>query len=234
MTPDGEYLSGVFAGRLKEHAKRVLEEGWDRWRVLAQRRGYRPKKLPREPFDVALGDLIQPGGLKLEVAVRDLPRGDDSKPGHMEWHRHAYNLNWLDLTMDEAEEFVTASDQKQRVPSAVLEKLALRTLKDSVRGQCKNWEQGALREGELFSECIKREPHSLTMRLTGFANLEQSGRAYSCRLHGLATYHSEHKRFTNFEIVAVGQRSGTAKANFRQDDPGPAPMGVALVMHGQD
>lgn len=31
--------------------------------------------------------------------------------------------------------------------------------------------------------------------------------------------------------VAAGQRSGRDPFNFRADDPGPAPMGVAFTLH---
>ena len=117
------------------------------------------------------------------------------------------------------------------MPTGVLEKLALETLKDSVRGQCSDWKKGALKEGELETECIEKERERLTMRLTGFARLEQQGRAYDCRLHGKAVYDERQGRFLLFELVAAGQRSGSDEFNFRSDDLGPAPMGVAYILH---
>jgi hypothetical protein len=112
----------------------------------------------------------------------------------------------------------------------VFQKIACQTLKDSVRGQCGNWDEGALYEGELVVQCMD-QLRQRTIRLTGFAKLSQSGRSYECQLYGTARYDTDRKQFTQFELVAAGQRSGRDEFNFRQDDLGPAPMGVALVMH---
>jgi hypothetical protein len=231
MTSDGDFLSGNFAGASAERAKSVLEEGWHRWRELADTRGYKEEPVPREPLDLTLGDPVSEGGLKLEVAVRDLPRGDDTKPGRLEWQQCAYNLNWLDLSPEEARSLVTSSNRKQSVPTAVFDKLARRTLKDSVRGQCGDWHEGALWEGQLDVQCTDHQSRELTIRLTGFAKLSESDRAYECQLYGKARYDTDRNRFTHFELVAAGQRSGRDEFNFRQDDLGPAPKGVAMVMH---
>jgi hypothetical protein len=231
MTADGDYLSGHFARVSREAAVSILGEGWQRWERLARQRGYQSKPVPQTALDPALGKPLPPGGLKLEAAVRDLPRGQDAKPGRQEWQRCAYNLNWIDLTPEEARSFVTAEMQKQPVPAAVLERLTLKTLKDAVRGQCSDWQNGALKEGQLDTQCIRQEADRLTMRLTGFARLEQSGRAYACRFHGKVVYDTRSRRFLAFELVAAGQRSGRDQFNFREDDPGPAPMGVAYTLY---
>ena len=69
----------------------------------------------------------------------------------MEWQQCAYKLNWLDFTPAEAASLVAARADWQRVPAAILKKLALRTLKDSVYGECADWLDGTLRQGELFT-----------------------------------------------------------------------------------
>jgi hypothetical protein len=83
-------------------------------------------------------------------------------------------------------------------------------------------------------QCIDRTSKELTMRVTGFAKFSQPGRAYECQLYGKAQYDSIGSRFVSFELVAVGQRSGGDEFNFRQDDLGLAPMGVAFVMVAQE
>jgi hypothetical protein len=165
------------------------------------------------------------------VAVRDLPRGEDARPGREEWQRAAFNLNWIDVAPEEARAFITEATEKQPVPAALLERLARKTLKDAVRGQCSDWTKGALKDGRLATQCVKREAGRLTLRLTGFARLEQPGRAYACRLHGTAVYDTRDRRFLAFEMVAAGQRGGRDQFNFRQDYLGPAPMGVAYTLH---
>jgi hypothetical protein len=74
----------------------------------------------------------------------------------------------------------------------------------------------------------------LSPRVTGFARLEHSRWSYQCRLHGKAVYDHARRRFVEFELVAVGQRSGRDEFNFREDDPGPAPMGVTHILRGPD
>jgi hypothetical protein len=231
MTAEGDFLSGYFAAAPRDRARRVIEEGWERWSRLAKERGYRAGAIPRTPLDPVPGQPAPEGGLKLEVAVRDLPRGEETHPGSEEWHRRAFNLNWIDLTASEARSLVTTERSKREVPAGVLEKLALKTLKDSVRGQCGDWKKGSLKEGELATELIEKEGERATMRITGFARLEQRGRAYDCRLHGKAVYDERRGRFLRFELVAAGQRSGSAEFNFRADDLGPAPMGVTYTLH---
>ena len=106
-----------------------------------------------------------------------------------------------------------------------------KALKDAVRGQCSDWKPVDLREGRLDTECVRREADRVTVRLTGVVRLEGSGRAYSAALHGRAVYDTRARRFVAFELVAAGQRSGRDQFNFRTDDPGPAPMGVAFTPH---
>ena len=231
MTAEGDFLSGYFAAAPRDRARRVIEEGWARWSRVAEERGYRSRPVPKVPIDSVPGQPAPAGGLKLEVVVRDLPRGEETHPGSEEWHRRAFNLNWIDFTASEARSFVTTERSQRQVPAGVLEKLATETLKDSVRGQCGDWKKGALKEGELETECIDKEGERLTMRLTGFARLEQRGRAYDCRLHGKAVYDERQGRFLRFELVAAGQRSGSDEFNFRAKDLGPAPMGVAYILH---
>jgi hypothetical protein len=231
MSAQGDFLSGCFACASRDRARHTLDEGWRRWEQLAQTRGYQSKPVPRTRLDYTLGKPPAPGGIKLEAAVRDLPRGDDKKPGRTEAQRCAYNLNWIDLTGEEARSLVTESKEVQPVAARVLEKLALKSLKDAVRGQCSEWHKDALKEGRLHTQCIEHEPDRLTMRLTGFARLEQAGRAYACRMHGKVVYDTRARRFLGCELVAVGQRSGRDQFNFRDDDLGPAPMGVAYTLY---
>jgi len=81
----------------------------------------------------------------------ELSFGDNQKPGRMEWQQGAYKLNRLDCTPAEVASLVTTHADWHRVPAAILKLLALRTLKDSVRGECADWLDGRLRQAELFT-----------------------------------------------------------------------------------
>ena len=230
MTADGEYLSGYFAWAFRDRAKRVIEDGWDRFERISRQRRWNPKPVPRNRLDSALGKVRQPGGLKLEVAVRDLPRGRDTKPGRQRWQQCAYNIGWIDFTADETSLFVTSKKEKQRLPQSLLEGFS-HTLKDCVRGQCRDLDMNAPPTTAIYTECIESKANSLTMRITGRVDLRQPGKAYLCQLHGRVVYDTLRNKFTHFELVASGQRSGKCQFNFRKDDPGPAPMGVAYVLY---
>ncbi len=201
-----------------------------KWKQVLAKRKLVPKPIPASTIERALGSAIEEGGLKLEVTVRDLPRGDDKNPGEYFWERGAFNLNWLDLTSDEAKSFVTTEAERQPVSRLVMEKIALRTLKDSVRGQLKNWNDGAIQSGELTKRCIAATDERLELRFEGSVHLRQDGRQYVCQLFGRATFDRQERRFQQFELCASGQRSGKGEFNARDNDLGPAPMGVALVM----
>ena len=101
MTAEGEFLSGYFAWAFRDRAKRVIEEGWNRFEQLAKQKNLNPAPVPINRLDHTLGESLETGGLKLEVAVRDLPRGDVQRPGTNAFRRDAYNLSWIDLSASE-------------------------------------------------------------------------------------------------------------------------------------
>ncbi len=233
MTPEGDYLSGYFAWAFRNRAHAMIQNGWNRFQQLARQHDWDPQPVPRNQLDYSLGKPAQPGGLKLEVTMRDLPRGNVTKPGRGVFQQCAYNISWTGFSPQEALHFVTESDEKQRLPGEILERFS-KTLKDCVRGQCSDWGRGAVKQGELYTQCIRREANMLTMRVTGTARFSEGGRAYSCQLHGRVVYDKQAKRFTQFQLVASGQRRGRSQFNGRNDDPGPAPMGVAYVLYHRD
>ena len=228
MTPDGDYLSGYFAWAFKNRALGVIENGWSQFERIASQRGWSPQPVPTNSLNHTLGKPVESGGLKLEVAVRDLPRGRDMRPGANAFQRAAYNVSWVDFTATEARQFVTEETDKQKLPQSMLDKLS-ETLKDCVRGQASDWKKGQ-RDGEILTQCIQNDSTSLVMRITGYADLSKTRNAYACQIHGTASFDKRRQKFTDFRLVASGQRSGKYGANDRQNDLGPAPMGVAYSM----
>ena len=227
MTADGEFLSGYFAWAFRNRAHNVIAQGWNRFEQLAEQNNWNPQPVPTDKLDHTLGARAAGGNIKLEVAVRDLPRGNVLRPGRNAFQRDAYNLSWIDLSPSDVESIVTESSEQQRVPQSVLLKLST-ALKDCVRGQCGDWNQRSQREGQLFTQNIGSEGDRLTMRITGRGDFSGDGRAYNCQLHGRAVFDKSSRRLSELTIVASGQRRGKAGANDRGSDPGPAPMGVAF------
>jgi hypothetical protein len=62
-------------------------------------------------------------------------------------------------------------------------------------------------------------------------DLSEKGRSYKAQLLGRAVYDERTQAFVEFELVSVGQRSGKGGANGRENDLGPAPMGVAFKLY---
>lgn len=230
MTADGDYLSGSFARTSNGQARELVNSGWQRFEQLARQRGWSPQPIPTNRFELTMGKPTQPGGIKLAVTSRDLPRGNDRRPGTAEWERAAYNLNWIDFTPNEARTLLTDRRDRVAVPRSLLQRLTQETIRDNVRGQC-SWKKGAFREGELFTQLIQSNGAVKTVRLSGYAIVSEGGRVIGAELHGQADFNSNSGEFTRFDLIASGQRQGAAAANARQHDPGPAPIGFAYSLH---
>jgi hypothetical protein len=57
---------------------------------------------------------------------------------------------------------------------------------------------------------------------------------FDAALAGEAAWDRAAERFVTFDVVATGPRQGTNQYNNRNDDLGPAPMGIALQLAGSD
>ena len=231
MTADGDYLSGNFGRTSRGHAEQLLTSALSRFDQLARRRGWSPKPIPTNRFPLTMGEPVARGGVKLEVAVRDLPRGREQRPGDAQWAREAHNVKWLDLTPQEARFFSATNDQRISIPRQVVWKFAQTTLKDFVRGQASDWKPPDLKDFELYAEPTEQAGGTTTSRLLGFVILRRGNRVYACQLHGRTVFNKRSGRFEEFDLVAAGQRQGATQFNFRQNDLYPAPMGVAYRLY---
>ncbi|MDB0068061.1 hypothetical protein N9949_01760 [Akkermansiaceae bacterium] len=230
MTADGLYLSGEFASQSRELAQRTLAGGLTRWGRMVDEMGFQPKPIPTNKIEIYEGEELRKGGIKLEVVYRDLPRGKVQRPGDSQFI-NPYNLGWYDLTPAEAKSFLTESREKVAIPDAIFQKLAHARLKDAVRGQMVDWNEGAIQKGQLFTQLGETQGSKKIYQLSGSLELSESGRTFSPSFHGSATYDTATGEFTDFRLIAAGQRSGKAGANGRDIDLGPAPMAVALTLY---
>ena len=230
MLADGTYLSGKFARQSNVVARDALEQGLANFKKIAAERGYRPKPVPTDKLELYGGGPLRKGGIKLEVAYRDFPRGDQVRPG--DWYfKNPYNLGWYDLTPAEAKHFVTDSKQPESLPDAVFQKLACKVLKDAVRGQMRDWKPGDIKQGALFTQLVGQKGSVKTFALKGKVDFAHGDVTYAPKLYGTASYDTGRGEFTDFRLVAAGQRTGKAGANGRTNDLGPAPMGVGLKLY---
>ena len=225
MGADGAHLSGHFGLANLATAQRTIEGAWTEWRGS----GAAMKPVPTNSLALYAGEEPKPGSLKLQVAYRDLPRGDVRRPDSARF-QNPYNLGWLDLSAEEARHFITTSKQPVAIPDALFRKLATATLKDAVRGQMSAWKPPAFKEGSLTTQLVSTKDKRSTFRLSGSAKLAEGSRSYSPKLHGFAIFDHAEGAFERFELIAAGQRAGKGGANGRETDLGPAPMGVAFKL----
>jgi hypothetical protein len=175
--------------------------------------------------------------LLLRVSLRDLPRRDGSsaavrwRPGSfddgnwgafMNW---AWNQNWG--AAQEPSAFVTTSKEAEPVPPTAYRQLFREVLVDNVRGQTPSWQEHELQQAELS---VRRLSAGKTWRLeySGLARMEGRNQRLALRLHGEAEWDPKQQRFVQFALLALGERHGAGSFNQRTQDPGPAPIGMAM------
>jgi len=229
MTADGTYLSGKFARQNLKTARKNLSDGLKNWQKITTAQNLQPKSVPTNPLAIYGGDDFKKGGLKLQLTYRDLPRGKVQRPGNALFP-NPFNLGWYDFTPADARAFLTDSTEKVAIPDSIFQKLVLTQIKDAVRGQNRDWEKGALQEGQLFTQLISTKEHTKTYQLTGSAKISADSRSFSPSFHGIASFDEDTGEFTDFRLIASGQRSGQSQFNGRSTDLGPAPMAIALTL----
>jgi hypothetical protein len=183
-------------------------------------------------------------GLVLQATVRDLPRPEGMPPADEKW-----NLDYVWIRRNEARALVPEAlevGQRREAPAPVVRRLARFHLRDYVRGEPFSWPDDAIQRAELSSEIVEVDGPEVRLALTGAVHLEREVEwvapedgetkrydcGFVCDLRGEATWDTGKGRFTAFDLVAAGQRWGTNQYNFRYDDLGPAPIGIAFVLAG--
>lgn len=230
LTADGAYLSGRFARQSNEVAREALTGGLKSWQKIVSDRGYKPKAVPTNRLALYGGEELTKGGLKLEVAYRDLPRGEVRRPGNAQFP-NPYNLGWFDLTPAEAKSLVTGNREKTAAPDQIFQKLARTRLKDAVRGQMGDWKKGEIKNGQLFTQLVSTKGSEQVYELSGSAVFEAGERNFLPQFFGSMTFDTASGEFTDFRLIAAGQRAGKGPANGRATDLGPAPMAIALTLY---
>jgi hypothetical protein len=238
MGPNAEYLEGRFAaGSEPSDIRRRLNSALERWKSLASEKGYANKPVPSVPLAIPPGIS---GELILRVNVRDLPRGGQDKSGarftdvqrndgyFLDYTRWAWNETWIGI--DKASDFVPSGSGEEPVGEAAARKIATLALVDTVRGQAPNWNPEHIALLTLKKKALKSEGGIVTIELTGSARMEAGSQGYDARLYGQARFDRASGKFSAFDLVASGMRKGAWRFNRREQDPGPAPMGVALSL----
>lgn len=181
------------------------------------------------------------GGLALERFSRDVdPAGLAAEPD-ARWNR--------DTVWCSADELRAWLPRDPAVGDAfalkdLAERLARFALVDDVRGQTLPYAPEEIERAELTARVVAREGSRVELELTGATRAEAGEewllgdnlwtprrnlpRALACRLLGRATADVERGAFADFELAAVGVRTGRTQMNGRGADLGPSVVGFWL------
>ncbi len=237
--PNSEYLEGggAISGNAKEVEKR-LRRALERWHELRREKDYANEEVPVvgtiEPPELAGKPLV------FRVFLRDLPRGkgDDSGRrfaksdigrGWPTFTRWAWNVNWI--AFDDPAVFLPKGAKEEAVPEEAALRICREVLVDNVRGQTPGWKREEVKEAVLTMRRLKDEKGLRVVEYEGSALMESDRQRYAPKLYGRATWDPREKTFRSFDLLAIGERAGHGTFNQRTRDQGPAPMGIALVLH---
>lgn len=241
MGPDGEYLEGKFAASGNAgDIRRRIERALVKWDALKKQKKYANKPVPEVAWSPPPGVT---GELVLRVNIRDLPRGGRDKsgarihevdgnteyyPGYVKW---AWNENWIGLRS--AGSLVPKGSGPEKVDRSVVSQICQEVLVDNVRGQASTWRPSEVKTADVTMRLLSARNGVQRISYTGKVSMSAGSRSYDATLYGESEWNAVTNEFLSFEIVVIGLRKGASRYNNRDNDPGPAPMGVTLSLRRQ-
>lgn len=250
FAPDGTSLAS--ANPLEaERTLALLEEALRRWAEYDERPDLARAHALGHAEPQALG-YPEPGGAVLRMTSRDLPRPAGSPvPEDQVRYATQWNFDHIWLQPEDVRGFVPESFEpgaEREVPQALLSRIARFHLRDIVRGEPNVWGPGAVERFSLTSHVSKREGDLITLDLSGGVLLRERvtfqdshkpidwefDNELDAVVAGDAVWNAADDRFERFDLVVAGQRSGAHRYNVRTRDPGPAPIGFAFELAGDE
>lgn len=243
FTPRGVRLGGLNSNDPQRVAA-MLESALAAWEQMpvAERTLSADERRERPSRPVRYESSAPEDGLILEVIVRDLPRPAE---GSSRW-----NIDHAWFTRHEARGFLPGSalpsvtaGMTYEVPRDLVDRLVRFHLVDHVRGQTQPFEPDDIESARLTArvEAIDRDSIEISFagnsRAVGtrlWRNYGDSGErpegnwAMSLDLLGSATFDRRLGSFRDFEIVALGERSGRTRNNGRGQMIEPSPVGAVV------
>lgn len=239
VAPDGKLL-GSCNSRDPTIVARMLDEALREWRAT-------PRSGPRPDADATSAPPMAAypdDGLVLRVVARDLPRS----AGHGDWRDHAWNQDFVWFTAAEASRFVSSrapGTPPLLLPSAIARRLARCHLLDGVRGRVPALDEQHIDRAWLAVSVESVGGQRIVLRVSGASRTRARGVwrtagfagdpvpqecVVDVRLDGRAVFDRTLDRFVEFEMVALGERSGAWQFNERGEDPGPSGIGFWFTL----
>ena len=183
-------------------------------------------------------------GLALRMITRDLPRDAKARGTDLK----ASNIDHVWFKQDEMLAMVP-DDPKvgQLFPltNVVTERIARFNLLDSVRGETDPFDENQVKIDDIGLKVMKVTPETIKFVVYGRSmtkrpptnkknpytnNKIDKEMGTDLVWSGAVIFDREQQRFTRFDLLAAGERWGGSVYNFRDNDPGPAPIGFAFQL----
>lgn len=125
------------------------------------------------------------------------------------------------------------------VPDEVVRRLCRFHLLDNTRGEPPMWRRDDVREAKMTMTVTKVTDARIEMRFDGRALLatdadpDKAKRGYDAHLRGEVMFDRKSKRFTAFDVIALGDHWGDGQYD-RGARPGRTPLGIAFTLVSPD
>lgn len=206
--------------------------------------------LPSSAPSAAVADAYPTGGAVLRMAARDLPRPNGVPP---EVARYAtqWNFDHVWLRPEDIRSLVPAAIEvgsQRQVTRNLLERIARFHLRDIVRGEPRIWGPDSAEQLELTSKVMGIADGRAMLALDGAVVLREHvafrdahkevdwafDNVLDAQMTGEAVWHVAEERFERLDLLVAGQREGAHRYNVRTADAGPAPIGFAFELAGDE
>lgn len=241
VTPSGVLL-GSANTRDPARMAELLRTSLEKWNAM-------PREERLLAFDPALVEIDRAenrypsDGLVLRVVSRDLPREPETR-GPNDWRTHAWNFDHAWFSREEVERLVPREFEVGgafECDPALVRRLVRLHLVDNVRGQTLGYAERAVEVAELTATVTAIDGDAVALTLSGrgaqgdhrrdHGATSEDGppsRGVDVHMYGNAVFDTATRRFTTFDVVAVGTRFGATRYNERHDDRAPTPIGFHL------
>lgn len=249
ITPAGELLaSGNFQDPTATAA--MMETALQKYKAMQK-----SSRLPKTPLvkksegSERISPMYPMGGLVLDVSLRKLfknpPRTQQEKYRNVEWNQdHAWFrkqeiLRWIPKVHRAGEQIPLPTEHVQRIAR-------FHTI-DTIRALAAPYPAEAVKNASLMARIKSVDKEILHLELDGELYLHQtnlpivarskdlafpvpqkSERSYKAKMIGRATFDTTQQKFTNFELVALGEKTGGIRITLED----PTTMGVAFTIAG--
>ncbi len=174
-----------------------------------------------------------------------------SDPPNQEDRSDRWNMDHVWFNQSEARRWLPGEPQKGDVyelPKEITHRLFCFHLVDNVRGQTLPFAPQEIKESYLEIEVLNRHLSTVKIKITGHSKAVAKGEwllgendwtpsnlldhGMKTEIRGKASYDLELKKFTEFEMVAIGKRCGKTEFNSRRFNTDSSYIGFLFTLSG--